>query len=751
MNVAKMLLFLFIYLFAFYTWLFISWENEWTRFLGANLLSLAGSAVSFAVLFKTYRVLSQKYRCFWLLLSISALFYFAGYSVCFYYQTILSVAMPYPGWADYMWLTAYFFALAAFLYAIILRGISVSVKPLFFNLVLFMVVVITLSLQYIVEPMFIEAGYTTTSTFVSIAYPLLDLCVLVAIMICYYLASSRYERILMVFCGTGFVVQLATDLIYVYWGGDSFADMGTFLDPLWQINLLLQGTAGLYAQKHLKEVKIDLSFYKTVNYSVLPYIGTMFLLTLIVYENYADMDILLKGCIIALLLIILRQFVIMKKNKQLMDEYKHLAYHDPLTGLGNRAKFKEDIGEICGHSSADNKAALLLIDLDRFKGINDTLGHQAGDCLLKELSEKLEGEITEKGTVYRIGGDEFLVLLPKIGSTSDALVIAEGILANSQQPLSVQGNEFVVTPSIGISIYPEHGQDTETLFRNADAAMYRAKEKGKNNYQVYNSALNDLLHERMQIEIGLRRAVEENGFTLYYQPKVDLYSKKIVGMEALIRWKHPEWGLVPPFKFISIAEETGQIISIGEWVLREACKQTKRWQVEGLPLIGVSVNVSVQQLEQNNFIQTVTDILKETNLSARFLELEITESVIQDLKRSTEILQDLREMGVRTSIDDFGTGYSSLSVIKTLPINVIKIDKSFIDDLDNPANQDLLKAIIWIGKSLGLQVIVEGVEEEQQMNMLLEYNCQFAQGYLFGKPMPREEFGKLLSGQQRDI
>ena len=747
MSVTKMLLCLFVYFSGFTGWIYMFQENEWIRFFGINVFSLIGSAVSFVTLFRTYRVFSQKYGRFWLLLSISVMFHFVAYSICFYYQTILSVALPYPNWADWMWLTSYFFALAAFLYAIVVKSFSVPVRPFLFNLVLFMVLVLTFALQYVVEPMLLEAGYTKDSTFVSLAYPLLDLCLLIAIIIYYHLSTTHYERMLILFFSVGTVLQFVLDFIYVYRGINDFANMGTLLDPVWQTCLLLKGAAGIYAQRNYSELNTGSPSDKKIIQGIFPYIATLFLLLIIVFKNYSEMNILVKGCAIALLLIVLRQASVVNKNKQLMNEYKYLAYHDPLTGLGNRAKFKKDIEEVFTQSDTANKAALLLIDLDHFKGVNDTLGHQAGDQLLKQFSGKLQGVIKEKGTIYRMGGDEFLVLLPKISSTSDAIAAAEGILARLSHPLFVEGNKFVITPSIGISMYPEHGQDVERLFRNADAAMYLAKEKGKNNYQLYNSALNDRLLERMQIETGLRRALEEKEFSLYYQPKVDLHSKRIVGMEALIRWEHPEWGLVSPFKFISVAEETGQIDPIGKWVLREACKQTKKWQTEGLPFIGVSVNVSVRQFEQNNFIQTVADILKETNLSARFLELEITESVIKDLKKSTEILQDLRELGVRTSIDDFGTGYSSLSTIRTLPIDVIKIDKSFIDDLEDKVNQDLLKAIIGIGRSLGLEVIVEGIEEEQQMNKLLEYDCQFAQGYLFGKPMPAEEFKKVLSSQ----
>lgn len=324
------------------------------------------------------------------------------------------------------------------------------------------------------------------------------------------------------------------------------------------------------------------------------------------------------------------------------------------------------------------------------------------------------------------------------------IAIAESILTGSTKSFSIEGNELVVTPSIGISIYPEHGEDPELLFKNADAAMYLAKEQGKNNFQFYNPSLHDLLFRKMNLENGLRRAIEKKQFSLHYQSKVDMRTGKMVGMEALLRWEHPEFGIVSPAEFIPVAEETGQIVSIGEWVLKTACEQTKRWQNAGLPLIYLSVNVSVRQFQQNDFIQTVRNILQETHLDAHFLELEITESIIQNLKQSTEILHDLRVLGVRTSIDDFGTGYSSLYVLKTLPVDLIKLDKSFIDDLNDPTNQAIVKAVTEIGTTLNLQVIAEGIEQEQQVEILLKHNCRYGQGYLFGRPVPAQEFEKQL-------
>ncbi|MCP3764890.1 EAL domain-containing protein [Domibacillus sp. A3M-37] len=737
--------FILIYLFTFYTWIFIFRENDWMRFLGTNIFSMAGSTVSFIWLFQTYRVTETKYRYFWLLLSVGALFYIVSYGICFYYQNILSITLPSPSRVDAMWLTTYSIYLAAFIYRAKLMFNSVSIKPFAFNIVLFMIIVTTISLQYIIEPVFALSDHSISFTFVTSAYPIFDLGFLFFAISFYYLSQYRDQKNFFLIISIGFFIQIIGDLLYVYYSVNHTSVLGHFIDPLWQIPLLLKGLAGLYAQEHPKETSSVSPYYVKSNYNIFLYASVLFILMLIIYNNYRYVDFLVIGFSLSILFIIVRQISIMKKNEKLLEEYKYLAYHDPLTSLYNRSKFTEDAQEMLYQAKSNrNMAALLLIDLDRFKGVNDTLGHYVGDSLLKEFSQRIQTILQERGIIYRIGGDEFLILLPQITDMSLVVAIAESILTDSSKPFSIKGNELVITSSIGISIYPEHGEDTELLFKNADAAMYLAKEKGKNNFQFYNPALHDLLFRKMNIENGLRKAIEKNQFSLHYQPKVDMHTGKIIGMEALLRWEHPEWGVVSPAEFIPVAEETGQIVSIGEWVLKTACEQTKKWQNTGLPSICLSVNVSVRQFQQNDFIQTVRNILQETHLDAHFLELEITESIIQNLKQSTEILYDLRVLGVRTSIDDFGTGYSSLHCLKTLPIDIIKLDKSFIDDLNDPANQAIVKAITEIGTSLNLQVIAEGIEQEQQVEMLLKHNCRYGQGYLFGRPVPAQEFEKHL-------
>jgi EAL domain-containing protein (putative c-di-GMP-specific phosphodiesterase class I) len=297
-------------------------------------------------------------------------------------------------------------------------------------------------------------------------------------------------------------------------------------------------------------------------------------------------------------------------------------------------------------------------------------------------------------------------------------------------------------------MYPEHGENSEDLLKNADAAMYLAKENGKNHFRFYNYELNEVLARKMQIEHELSKAIERNEFSLFYQPKVDLHTQNMIGMEALLRWNHPELGLISPVEFIPIAEETGQIISIGEWVLNTACKQNKIWHEKGLSTCCVSVNVSVLQFQQGDFLKVVTEALKESNLEAKYLELEITESIMQNINESRELLAGFRAMGVKTSIDDFGTGYSSLDILRNLPIDTIKIDKSFIDDIEAPCQQPFIKAIIELGLNLNVTVVAEGIENENQLQILLANNCTIGQGYLFSKPVDATEFEKLLRNKE---
>ncbi|WP_121663801.1 sensor domain-containing protein [Metabacillus litoralis] len=417
------------------------------------------------------------------------------------------------------------------------------------------------------------------------------------------------------------------------------------------------------------------------------------------------------------------------------DEIIHqMAYYDSLTGLPNRNMFKDHLNEHLSQAK-DKMLAVLFLDLDRFKIINDTKGHSTGDLLLQKAAKRLVEAVGNQGMVSRQGGDEFIILLEST-SYEEIEEVAQGIIQAFSQPFDLNGDEFFVTPSVGISLYPVDGEDQETLIKNADTAMYLAKERGKNNYQYYNSTLQNVSTRKMELEVGLRKALAKEHFEVFYQPQYRLATREVCGVEALLRWKHPKLGMISPADFIPLAEETGLIVPIGRWVLRKVCEQHKRWKDAGLGTVPVAVNVSVRQIQDLGFVDDVKQALKDFKLDPADLELEITESIMQNIEFSRIVLKKLKELGVNIAIDDFGKGYSSLSYLKYLPIDKIKVDKSFVDDiLDSTLNGSIAKAIIEMSHTMNFSVIAEGIEEEVQLTFLLNNFCELGQGYLLSKPL----------------
>ncbi|MEH6995099.1 EAL domain-containing protein [Neobacillus drentensis] len=429
-----------------------------------------------------------------------------------------------------------------------------------------------------------------------------------------------------------------------------------------------------------------------------------------------------------------------KKSEQTI---KFMAYYDSLTGLPNRNQFRNHLNEVLRHQQ-EMMHAVLFLDLDRFKIINDTKGHSVGDIILKKVAGRLEKAVQNEGLVSRQGGDEFIIVLKDVDKENTSHV-AKRILNEFSNPFEVNCEEFYVTPSIGISIYPTDGSDEETLIKNADTAMYQAKERGKNNYQFYSNNLDDVSTWKMKLENWLRRAMEQNQMTLHYQPQLDLRTGEIVGVEALIRWNYPEYGYIAPSEFIPLAEETGLIVPLGKWILQEACERRKAWKDAGFSDFPIAVNVSVRQFQDEHFIPFISDMLEQIGLEANYLELEITESLMQNLENSTIILNQLKDLGVLLAVDDFGTGYSSLSYLKHLPIDKIKIDKSFVDDIIYHSNQGMMvKTIIDMGMNLKFGVIAEGIETEEQVKFLTRNACQIGQGYYYSKPLSAEKLEEFL-------
>ncbi len=426
---------------------------------------------------------------------------------------------------------------------------------------------------------------------------------------------------------------------------------------------------------------------------------------------------------------------------------EYLAYHDALTGLPNRSMFSKLLSQSLSEAHRyGRQLAVAFLDLDRFKQINDTLGHEAGDQLLRDVAKRLRLCVRESDSVARLGGDEFVVLLPELSDLKDAGVIAEKILAAIAKPFTLIGHEFRVTASIGISAYPIDGQDEQTLTKNADVAMYQAKSEGKNNFQFYAESLNANSLERLTLESSLRRALEQQEFRLRYQAKRDLHSGRITGMEALLRWEHPDLGLVAPMQFIPVAEESSLMLPIGRWVLRTACAQNVAWQKAGAPRLKIAVNLTGRQFFDEHLIEDVTGILESTGMDAHLLEFEISERLlIRDVEATMQVLTRLKRLGVGIAIDDFGTGYSSLATLQRFPLNTIKIDRSLVAGLCAGAeNMEFAESVIAMGKNLSLTVVAQGVETRAQADFLRAHACDELQGFYLNRPLPPDEFSVLL-------
>jgi diguanylate cyclase (GGDEF)-like protein len=438
-------------------------------------------------------------------------------------------------------------------------------------------------------------------------------------------------------------------------------------------------------------------------------------------------------------------------RKSAEEQIRFMALHDALTKLPNRTLLMDRLAQIILHAERDRgHVTVIFIDLDNFKLVNDSLGHNAGDTLLKTVAERMVACVRATDTVARLGGDEFVVLLADHGGQqSFPTALLEKLRAAIAEPIPIEGQQFHVTSSIGVATFPEDGADADALVMNADVAMYEAKQKGRDNYQFYTGEMNEAARERRLLQEGLRGAIVNKEFVLAYQPQVDLHTGAIFAVEALVRWRHPMFGMVPPAKFIPLAEESGLIGPLGDWVMREACRQNKAWQDAGIPPITMCVNVSARQFRDRSWVARVTDVLRETGMDPNYLELELTESMLMhDVDTAIDTMRQLQATGVRFSIDDFGTGYSSLSALKSFPVARLKIDQSFVRNLPDDANdRSIAMAVISLGQKLNMKVIAEGVETDEQLKFLQNNDCDAIQGFHFSRPIDPDALAAMLQKQ----
>ncbi len=493
-----------------------------------------------------------------------------------------------------------------------------------------------------------------------------------------------------------------------------------------------------------------------------------------VFEVYSDVTELLEsqtrarwqvaGMVMALLftLYLFLLFVVRKADRKLArheqeratreGQVRHQAFHDVLTGLPNRAYFSQRLGQTLALADRTHQpCALMFLDLDRFKAVNDSLGHEAGDILLQKVSHRILGCLRESDVLFRMGGDEFTIILPHITSPDDAACVARRIHEAVAAPVTLNEHELTVGATIGIAVYPDDGQNAQALLKNADAAMYSAKEEGRGRHAFYRNAMDQRATQRLEFEHALRKGFIDGEFTLHYQPRVEATSRRTVGLEALLRWASPSRGLVPPGEFISVLENTGLMIHVGEWVLRQACEQICRWRAEGLPPLRVSVNVSGVQFQNAGFASMVQRVLQETGAPPELVELELTESMlIANVQQAQTMIEALKALGLHISIDDFGTGFSSLNYLRRFAVDSLKIDRSFVSELmANPRDRAVVVAIIELANALGMTVVAEGVETEEQAAFLSQVHSHELQGFLFCRPLPVEQLGQHLAAAAR--
>lgn len=725
----------------FYSWTLSFQENPWLVTIGTNVLQILVGTVSIIWLYQAYRAAERRQKYFWLLLQIALLFYTSGNVIWLFLQfsqgvndsTILS---------SVIWLSAYLIFLTALIAKTRELSSDFAGTSYVFNITVFMITVASISFHYLIKPVLELSGDSWLITMTAIIYPVADLTILLVVSILYYLIRKKKQQEVLLLFVYGFFIQVSADFLFVYVSFNESYQPGHLVDLLWLLSVLFIGLTGYYAKSNTGSKIWNVKGSVKNSEAAFPYFSILVLLVLVVHSYQYNFNGLSAGLLVTFFLILGRQMQVLRKNRQLMEQYRYLAYHDQLTDLRNRSSFNGEIENLLADYPT-KQMALLLIDLDQFKVVNDTMGHHIGDRVLVKTAERLQAALAPNMLLYRLGGDEFIIVV--LDATDEKCeAVANKLLDLFKESMDVEDYQISITPSIGISKYPEHGYTPEDLMKKADAAMYLSKENGKNGYSFFNAELSQEKLRKMTIENALKKAIQKNQFVLYYQPKVVLGTRKIIGMEALLRWRHPELGWISPVEFIPVAEETGQIVAIGEWVLEEACRQNKQWQDAGYPPLSVSVNVSVLQFKHGKFLETVERVLEKTGLDTRYLELEITESIMQNIKESKKILVSLQQMGIKISIDDFGTGYSSLNVLQKLPIDTLKIDKSFVDELDIDDMNPMVKAIIDLGLNLDMTLVAEGIESENQMKVLIEHGCTIGQGYLFSKPVAPEEFEELM-------
>lgn len=766
--------FIILHTLFFYCWIYLFQQAPSALAIGGNLITTIG--VTIAILFTVVTTVRCKgnQRYFWFLLALGNFSYLISIIIWDYYVAILNVEIPFPGWIEiFMYMQVLLFIIAIAFKFFERKHASKAVKFVL-DSVIVMAVVTTIVWNYIIGPLFSQS-VSDLYLIASVGYSIGDLVLLFGA-ISLFLSTSMFPKKVIQFISFGLVVQSLGDLGYAFTKlTSSYATSGNYLYPLWTLSLMTVAFSGLIysTQDHVSlETDAILDYQRTDKLRLLlPYISIVLLLTIIVATGQENNSLLI-GFAITILLMIARQVFTLFENQSLLRQFYELnrnledkvtdrtreltvintelsqanhtlsyrSYHDSLTGLPNRASMNQIISNLISHH---RKFALLFLDLDSFKNINDSLGHSMGDILLKKIGQHLQFVVRSNDIVARLGGDEFMIILKEMKDREIVAGIAQQIIDSFRTCIKLNDYDLIVSTSIGIALYPDDGEDIEILVKNSDIAMYEAKKQGRNRYFFSKEIVNNELINRLKLASYLHIALEKDEFHLYFQPKFDITTLETMGGEVLLRWFHPDMGLVLPGDFIGLAEETGLIIPIGEWILKNAFQQIKNWSDNyNLENMRFSINISPLQFLQNNLISFIKDCFNETKVEAKYIEFEITENIaLQNSEIILSKLRQIKELGIEISLDDFGTGYSSMSYLSKYPIDTLKIDISFVKEITkNKENEAIVIAIIAMAHSLNLKVIAEGIETEEQLQLLCEKDCDFGQGYLIGKPMTASSF-----------
>jgi diguanylate cyclase (GGDEF)-like protein len=772
-----LLYFTFFHYIGYFLWLFVWSKNDWTKLVGIHTFSILAPLISVITLFLVVKKSKGNEKPFWLFIALGCMNAAIGEILKGYNTILLLKSVPYPGISDFFFLLQFLFYLLAFIYEVRINSKNLHIIKFTFDTSIILTVAVVFSWHLILHPIIIHHHISYLDLLVSLGYPMGDLILLFGAVSIYLGSENVFPPKVSYLMIGSLLIQIVTDT------ASRFLHQGSqeILGPYWSIAPLLMGLAAIYSldsipknSKNNKESRISLRL-------LLPYLSVILLFMVIIFQNN-EFNSLIFGTAVAIFLVLFRQVFTGIENQTLLVNYhnlteeleqkigertkelssknqelitavqrmKHMAFHDVLSGLPNRRLFQERLVTSMDEAIRNrSKIAVVFIDLDRFKNINDTLGHEFGDLLLKYVSRQMVKSVRKVDTISRQGGDEFTIILNNISTKEEIIPLIERLQTIVSKPITIKGQELHVSMSIGIALYPNDGTTTEELMKNADMAMYYAKEEGRNNYKFYSQYMNHTISRKMVLENGLRKAILNDEFVLYFQPQVNIHTEKIIGVESLLRWNSVEAGMISPSEFIPVAEETGLIFPIGEWVLRTACKQGKTWHDYGHSDLKVAVNLSPLQFLHENLVDMIRTVLDETNFNPYFLELEITEGVaFHDAEEAIRKMQALRDLGVGISIDDFGTGYSSLIYLKRFPINTLKVAKPFIQDMvDNPRDKALVEAIVSMAHSLDLSVVVEGAETDTQLLALKELCCDVVQGEIFSQPLTVTQLNMMIDSK----